>query len=220
MSLGKSEEPEAPSATAPDAPRNLDPEALKAYAHPLRMAILRYLLDHGSATSTTLAKELGESTGQTSYHLRQLAKHGLVEEVPGKGTGRERWWSPRSTNLDLPTMLTDEATTQAAGVLLTKMLQDRTTALGRWLSAASSLREIPESSPANHSLHTETTLRMTAEEMRELTEALSAVVDEFAARFRRRRQEGWPEGAVRVRTYVDVFPLELPGEEGTDDGER
>lgn len=42
--------------------------------------------------ATSLAQALGESTGLTSYHLRQLAKHGLVEEVPEMAHGKERWW--------------------------------------------------------------------------------------------------------------------------------
>jgi DNA-binding transcriptional ArsR family regulator len=66
-------------------------EAIRLLAHPLRQRIEREMRK-GPVSSTSLAQALGESTGLTSYHLRQLAKHGFVEEVPGHGKGRERWW--------------------------------------------------------------------------------------------------------------------------------
>ena len=72
--------------------RELGPEQLKALTHPLRIALLRGLRSDGPATATALAKRLGESSGSTSYHLRQLARHGFVEEVPDSGDGRDRWW--------------------------------------------------------------------------------------------------------------------------------
>jgi DNA-binding transcriptional ArsR family regulator len=78
-------------------PRELtDPAALKALGHPLRQQILRRLRRDGPATSTSLARALGENTGTTSYHLRRLAEHGFVQELPERGNGRERWWeAPR-----------------------------------------------------------------------------------------------------------------------------
>lgn len=88
--------------STPDEPRELsDPSALKALAHPLRQKILR-LLRAGPATSTSLAEALGENTGSTSYHLRQLAAHGFVEDVPGRGTGRERWWQASDQDVRFP----------------------------------------------------------------------------------------------------------------------
>jgi DNA-binding transcriptional ArsR family regulator len=69
-----------------------DAKRWKALSHPLRQEILRHIGEHGSATSTTLAEALGESTGTTSYHLRVLAGAGVIEEVPGQANGRERWW--------------------------------------------------------------------------------------------------------------------------------
>jgi DNA-binding transcriptional ArsR family regulator len=75
-----------------DVPREtLDLDALRLLAHPLRQRIERELR-RGPVTATTLAQALGESTGLTSYHLRELAKHGFVEEVPELARGRERWW--------------------------------------------------------------------------------------------------------------------------------
>ena len=72
--------------------RTLDMESLKALAHPLRVRILDVLSTYGQFTASGLAERLSESSGATSYHLRQLEKHGFVREVAGKGTARERWW--------------------------------------------------------------------------------------------------------------------------------
>jgi DNA-binding transcriptional ArsR family regulator len=79
-----------------------DARRWKAMSHPLRREMLRYLGEHGAATSTTLAEALDENTGTTSYHLRVLAGAGVIEEVPGRAHGRERWWRAIPTDLREP----------------------------------------------------------------------------------------------------------------------
>ncbi|MDR6613097.1 helix-turn-helix domain-containing protein [Leifsonia sp. 1010] len=66
--------------------------ALRALAHPLRVELMNELSDFGPATASMLAERLGESSGATSYHLRQLAKHDIIVEDTERGSGRERWW--------------------------------------------------------------------------------------------------------------------------------
>lgn len=66
--------------------------SLKALAHPLRVQLLGLLRLDGPSTATALAAKVGESSGSTSYHLRQLAAADLVVEDPGRGNARERWW--------------------------------------------------------------------------------------------------------------------------------
>ncbi|MFG2014359.1 ArsR/SmtB family transcription factor [Actinomadura geliboluensis] len=78
-----------------------DPAQVRLLAHPLRRRIAE-VLRRGPASSTTLSRELGESTGSTSYHLRQFAKHGFVEEVPELARGRERWWRAVPADRRLP----------------------------------------------------------------------------------------------------------------------
>jgi DNA-binding transcriptional ArsR family regulator len=71
-----------------------DPSALRALAHPTRLAILDQLEQLGSGTATELAERLqGESPGNCSWHLRQLARYGFIEEA-GRGPGRQRRWKP------------------------------------------------------------------------------------------------------------------------------
>lgn len=68
-----------------------DPRMLRAMAHPLRLRILDAVAFSGSATATEVASQVGESPANCSWHLRQLARYGFVEEAGG-GTGRQRPW--------------------------------------------------------------------------------------------------------------------------------
>jgi DNA-binding transcriptional ArsR family regulator len=62
-----------------------------AMAHPLRFRIWE-LLREGPSTASRVGRRLGESRGSASYHLRILARAGLIAEDETLGTGRERWW--------------------------------------------------------------------------------------------------------------------------------
>ena len=70
----------------------LDARSLKGLAHPIRLRLRTELANHGPATATQLAARIGESSGSTSYHLRQLAEHGFIVEDGTLGHGRERYW--------------------------------------------------------------------------------------------------------------------------------
>jgi DNA-binding transcriptional ArsR family regulator len=84
-----------------DETRRLDAAGLKALAHPLRVRMLATLRNDGPATATQLAQRLGESTGTTSWHLRQLAAQGFIEEDSDRGTKRDRWWRARTRTTSL-----------------------------------------------------------------------------------------------------------------------
>lgn len=68
-----------------------DLETLKAIAHPLRMKLLGALRQFGPATASELGRRFGESSGSTSYHLRQLERFGFVGDDP-QPSRRERYW--------------------------------------------------------------------------------------------------------------------------------
>ena len=68
------------------------PAGLKALSHPVRLRMLGLLRAEGPATATALAARLGLNSGATSYHLRQLAAHGFVEDDASRGNGRDPWW--------------------------------------------------------------------------------------------------------------------------------
>jgi DNA-binding transcriptional ArsR family regulator len=94
-------------------------EALRALAHPLRVQLFSALTSFGPATASALAARLGESSGATSYHLRQLEKHGFVREDTSRGNGRDRWWErvPGAIELLGPDLADSEAG-RAAGELV------------------------------------------------------------------------------------------------------
>ena len=77
---------------------------LRALSHPTRLRMLGLLRLEGPATATQLAQRLTLNTGATSYHLRQLAEHGFIEEDAERGDARDRWWKAIHTttraNLD------------------------------------------------------------------------------------------------------------------------
>lgn len=71
-------------------------------AHPVRFRIWE-LLRRGPSTASRLARELGESRGSVSYHLRMLGAAGAIDEASELGTRRERWWRRPEELVALPT---------------------------------------------------------------------------------------------------------------------
>src|SRR3984957_13968473 len=90
--------------------------ALRAYAHPVRMKLILALRTRGPLTATQAGRLLGESSGTCSFHLRQLAKYGLVEET-GEGTGREKPWRGTTTSTTWDDVQQDPEAAAAAGLL-------------------------------------------------------------------------------------------------------
>jgi DNA-binding transcriptional ArsR family regulator len=68
-----------------------DPRAIRALAHPVRIALLELLGHTGTLTATQASEVLGESPANCAFHLRTLGKYGFVTEAGG-GRGRERPW--------------------------------------------------------------------------------------------------------------------------------
>jgi DNA-binding transcriptional ArsR family regulator len=112
-----------------------DPRALRALAHPLRGRLLGVLRLDGPATATQLGYRLGESSGSTSYHLRQLAAYGFVEDMPGEGNGRERWWRAlhRSTHWETSDFLADPAGREVVDELLLMQVEQRRKTLAAYI---------------------------------------------------------------------------------------
>lgn len=195
---------EAPPANRAELPDPISPEALKAFVHPLRIAMYQYLSSHGSGTASEIARALGESTGQTSYHLRQLERHGLIEDDPDAPTkGRERWWRPVGFLLDRR-HLEDPAARLAASTALQAVVDERTRTLQTWWAS------VDHAAPWDDAaLHTTSTSDLTFEEAQALGEELQAVLDRHAAAAKERKRAGERDGRRRVRVYLDVFPLPL-----------
>ena len=114
--------------------RLTDPRALRAYAHPVRMKLVGLLRTEGPLTATRAAELLGESSGTCSFHLRQLAKYGLVEEAGG-GTGREKPWRATATTTSWDAIGDTPEVAAAASMLNTAMAEQYFEQLMRWLEA-------------------------------------------------------------------------------------
>jgi DNA-binding transcriptional ArsR family regulator len=78
-----------------------DVVVMRALAHPARLALLDHLAADGPATATECAGVVGLSPSAVSYHLRALARAGLVEAAPGRGDGRERLWRRTAERYEL-----------------------------------------------------------------------------------------------------------------------
>jgi hypothetical protein len=77
-----------------------DVKLIRAMAHPLRVALLDYLTGAGARTASECAVAVDSTASNCSWHLRQLARFGLVE--PAEGTdGRERPWQACQVGISL-----------------------------------------------------------------------------------------------------------------------
>jgi DNA-binding transcriptional ArsR family regulator len=179
-------------------------DALKAFAHPLRMAMLDHLLERGPATATQLARALGENTGQTSYHLRQLHRHGFVEDDPSHVGGRERWW--RAVPFSIDGAAVREVPGAADAIVAAKRwaVAERVRVLSRWAELTD-----PDPEWVDVGTSSRATDDLTAAEAEELAEELEAVVLKHMRAAKARRSSGDVDGSRRVRVYVDVLPLPL-----------
>ena len=152
-----------------------DPQVMRAMAHPARLAIVEYLTLGNEGTATECAEVCGLSPSATSYHLRALAKAGLVEEAPTRGDGRERVWRAAVGGYRIDGEAHDKAVMPAALALLDVVLE-RDDARARaflghaedepkeWYEAAAMVR---------------LRLVMTAAELKELSAAVIALMRPF-----------------------------------------
>jgi predicted ArsR family transcriptional regulator len=105
-----------------------DPRALRAVAHPTRLKLISLLRRLGPLTATQAGERIGESPAGCSFHLRSLAKWGLVEEAGG-GRGRERPWQATANGTEWAAHGPSEEVDEA-GDLLTRVV------VGRWFEEA------------------------------------------------------------------------------------
>ncbi|MGI5426174.1 ArsR/SmtB family transcription factor [Streptomyces sp. CA-179760] len=182
--------------------RQLDARSLRGLAHPLRMQLLDALRFGGPATASQLADKLGESSGATSYHLRQLAEYGFVEDAPERGKGRERWWQAVHHGLSFDDALlndSDPAVRGAADLYLHEVATTQTRSLSTWLGNRASW---PEEWSDAWDMSSDT-LRLTPELTRELVEKMHALVRSY----RDRPPAEDAPGAEQVRFHTHAFPI-------------
>ena len=173
-----------------------DPRVLKVVAHPLRVRLLGLLRAEGPATASELGRKVGESSGSTSYHLRELAKYGFIEEDPARRDGRERRWQARHryTSWDNLEMAATPEGWEAVRIMQLRQLE----ALGRAVEAFEAGEwpaELVEVSGMNDHL-----VRLPVAAVRELSERVDELVRELGDRY------ADDPGAVPMHIWSAAYP--------------
>ncbi|HWK21248.1 MAG TPA: helix-turn-helix domain-containing protein [Microbacteriaceae bacterium] len=180
------------------------PAQLKALSHPMRLRILGLLRLEGPATATGLAQRLQLNSGATSYHLRQLERHGFVADDAELGDGRDRWWRAAHQSTRTQDPATEEerdaqdAFWQAVAVVHTETLQRAVEEHGR----------LPDEWQRASTL-SDWGIRLTPRRARALLEALDGLLGEID------EDPEEEDGAEIYRVVLHAFPH--PGAVVTDE---
>jgi hypothetical protein len=172
---------------------------MRALAHPLRLKLLELATREGTLTSTRAAELTGESTGSCSFHLRQLAKYGFIEEADG-GRGRERPWKAVHRDLRWSDVQSDEDAAAAARALTDALLDRDLASLARWLREGATEPEWRDAS-----LLSTSHLYLTSAELRELGEEYLKLLGRYVDRTGDPSLR--PEGSRAIRALAFAFPL-------------
>jgi len=192
----------------------LEPSRLKALAHPLRVQLLDALSVYGPATASALGERLGESSGATSYHLRQLEKSGFVQEDTHRGSARERWWErvPGPLSVDVTGTPVDSAERAAGELVLAEWERNRRRRLDDYLSRGERL--LPPEWIAASDVST-LNMSLTSEQTMAMNHELLEVAERYKALYR--GQTG--PGVRSVEVQLNVIPI-VDAAERSDVGGR
>ena len=182
--------------------RVTDVHTLKAIVHPLRIRMLTLLRLDGPATATELGRRTGESSGATSYHLRQLERFGYIED-DGPQSGRERRWraTSRSTSWDAGDFPANSEGRAVSDALERRQVQRAVDQFESWVAR----RDAMDPGWLHAATIGDDILRLTPSQTNALNDALYAVLRRF-------RTDAPPpeagETAELVAAYLQVFPIE------------
>jgi hypothetical protein len=178
----------------------VDPAAMRALAHPLKWALMDVLLVEGSATSTRCAELVGDTQANCSFHLRQLARYGLVEPAP-TSSKRDRPWRMASTDQSWSRIQPDETRARAAAELERVFIQHEMAKLMRWERSSHTYPD----GWRRAALRTGAQTWLTASELAVLADQISELM--FSYRDRADDPSMRPEGARPVRLFAVGYPL-------------
>ncbi len=180
-----------------------EPEAMAALTHPVRLDLLTHLMAGGPATASQCARAVGDTPSNCSYHLRVLAKHGLVGPEES-GDGRERPWRALVTGFSVEGTRDEPGSARArdAQALLALQVQRDQRLLRNYLARRDRVARRWRAADG----YSTYTLRMTPAELSELGEALDALIRPYLAATR----EDPPRGTDLVHLGLHAFPLEEP----------
>lgn len=182
----------------PEPQRVHDPRVLRALAHPVRNRILDEIEASGPVRAADVARELGIPANQASFHLRQLAKYGLVEEAPEEGRDRrDRVW--RASSRSAMTVNLSELEGAPGGRAAVRVFRDNKQAWGHHVVDRAFATDHPQGSGVF--ITSDHALKLTDEEAHQLRGEIDDLIDTWADRTRGRNPER--------RTYL-VFQLVQP----------
>lgn len=185
----------------------LDAASLRGLAHPARVQILDALRLDGPATVSGLAARFGLRTGSVSWHLRKLAEHGFIEEIPGRGSGRERWWRAVGGlwSIDVGELSSDAELHPLVSSLLGDVLQQHFARAQQFVQEGWSPRWRSAGVVRTHDA-----LAMTPEMLAAMDAELWSVIERYAAQ----AESSSPcDGAERVVVQIQAFPYRARGTE-------
>lgn len=193
-----------------------DPRALRAFAHPVRLQIMEELAKAGQATATELAERLDESAANCSWHLRQLAQYGFIEEAGG-GSGRQRPWKITIQSNRWGKPGEGETELARAGDAATEVIVDREVAAYRaWVAT----RHAAPDNWRDASFLDQSWDWMTAEELAAFKQDFFALVERHVLRHAIERADPAqrPPGSRMIRLMAWAIPgepaTELPDQSG------
>jgi hypothetical protein len=184
----------------PDPVEIVDPAAMRALAHPLKWTLMDVLLVEGQATSTRCAELVGESQANCSFHLRQLARYGLVEAAPTTSK-KERPWRLTTTDQRWSAIQPDERRTRAVAELERVFVEHEMTKLMRWERTAATYPETWRAAALRSAAQTWLTDAELADLGRQITELMLTYRDRLSDPTKR------PPGSRPVRLLAVGYPL-------------
>jgi DNA-binding transcriptional ArsR family regulator len=190
-----------------------DPRAMRALAHPLRIALLEALAHAGTLTATQASEALGESPANCAFHLRTLAKYGYIEEAGG-GRGRERPWRLVNEALAITSQQDDPQAARSAHELGRFFLD---TVMERARDALARHASLPEEWQHSGLGMTETLMYLTPEETRSLRDGVQNLLAPYDDRIGHPGRR--PPGALPQQVVLLAYPLlHLPGWQAASQG--
>ena len=185
---------------APEARRTIrDSGEVAALAHPLRLDLINHLMSRGPATASQCARAVGDTPSNCSYHLRYLARHGLVEPVESEPDqdSRERPWRATITGFHVDL---DQPDPQQEATLANIALQRDQRLAREHMATRDSLEPAWRAASGMNTY----TLRMTAAELDELGNRLDALIRPYIAATRPAVTD---HGAALVHLGLHAFPV-------------
>ena len=170
--------------------------------HPVREALLELIGRDGVVTATAASRELGGSTGLYSFHLRQLARFGIIEEAPAAGGRVRPWRLARPGAAPAPDQPGSRPVSDSELSEVARGLEDES--YRRWLDQRDTAPAAWRRDEAFSQV-----LYLTPDEMAGMAEVIRALLAQF--RHREVRPAARPPEAVPVAVVARLFPLLEPG---------